>query len=412
MLYFLIDQKIKDLNFNEIPKILHDSLTYQLLKELICKKFVDGSTFCDQHYLSRGTFQRRKKKLNELLSHFSLVFSKNVIQGDEKSLRWFLIQLLQSLAQFQLQKDIFSEDEWKLFKKCYRRLEKYLNHQLSDCFKSWILACFFSSLVENVQKNFYSDNESFTNFEMRGFHSAFHFFSKDKLQFLNLSYRLFYSEKFENSEKNILLHPKTIAISENLDKFLPFSLNSLQKQRISTKLTIYLNLQKYFPDVTYSFFIEHYQKNIHEIKPLKTEFYTLLQQELFRTNFLLTFQANSLFSYFFEHLICQQLLENDLPIYFIFHSKLDPFIEYTFKKKMLTRFPQLIESKTKNSADLKIIHSNQVREHKEEIFHFSPLETEKEWSQFAEQIEKIKYQKLIAFLRTKSNQKKIETEIK
>lgn len=407
MLYFLIDQKIKDLNFNKIPKILHNSLTYQLLKELICKKFVDGNTFCDQHYLSRGTFQRRKKKLNELLTHFSLVFSKNVIQGDERALRWFLIQLFQSLAQLQLQKDIFSEDEWTLFKKCYKRLEKHLNHQLSDCFKNWILACFLSSLVENVQKDFYSDNESFTSFEMRGLHSAFHFFSKDKLQFLHLSYHLFYSEK------NILLHPKTLSIAENLDKFLPFSLNSLQKRRISAKLTTYLNLQKYFPDVTYSFFIERYQKNVYERKPLKTEFYTLLQQKLFSANFLLTFQTNSLFSYFFEHLICQQLLENNLPIYFTFHSTFDPFIEHTFKKKILTRFPQLIESKTKNSADLKIIHSNQIRKHhKEEIFHFSPLETAEEWSRFTEQIEKIKYQKLIAFLRTKSNHKKMDNSIK
>ncbi|MDR1521679.1 MAG: helix-turn-helix domain-containing protein [Streptococcaceae bacterium] len=396
MLLFLIDQKIKKLDHNKTQQLLDNSLTYQLLKELLIKKSITSTIFCNKYYLSYATFQRRKKKLNILLDHFSISFSKKSLQGEEKNVRWFLIHFFQSIASFNLLKIFFTLEEWNFFKKCKQTLIKNLNHNLNKCFEIWLLAIFFHSLGKKAQTNFEKSHRISTDFEIKAFHLVFSFLSASDLQFLILGYHLFHPEQSKKISQKIPIHPEAKIFVKNLNKSLPTRLINEDQKNLTIELTYFVHLHQYLPIKFKSFVVKPYLDTFYKKYPNKANFHYLLQKKsVNNTNILKnSFAQNSYTRYFLNQLIDNILLKMKLPIYFDFYSDFDPYIQKNLKIKICSISPQLVRAKTNDSVDLTIYQSEHMYNNRASIFCFPLFVTEKNWLNFTKYIEKLYYQKL------------------
>ncbi|MDR1472979.1 MAG: helix-turn-helix domain-containing protein [Lactobacillales bacterium] len=388
MLLFLIDRKIRESEYYKIQELLENSPSYQLLKELLVKKHLNSTFFCNKYYLSRATFQRRKNKLNILLEHFSINFTKKSLQGEEKNIRWFLIQFFQSIAPFDLINNFFTAEEWAIFKECKQSLIKKLNHNLNKCFEIWLIAIFFYSI------KFKKANKALKSCETDAFNQAFPFIKANDLEFLILGYRLLHPEQAEKFSSKTSIHPEAEIFVKNLNKSLPLFLNENLKRNLAINLTHFINLYQFLPIKFKSFTAERYledfcQKNLH-----KANFNHLLQEKLINNTSILknSFKQNDYTRYFLNQLIDNVLFESKLPLYFQFYSDFDPYIQKNLKIRLYSICSQLVETQTKDLVDLTIYQSNCAR-HQPFTFYFPSFVTKDIWCQFAEKIKKIYYQK-------------------
>ncbi|MDR0691382.1 MAG: helix-turn-helix domain-containing protein [Streptococcaceae bacterium] len=396
MLLFLIDRKVKDLDHHEIQKLLNNSPTYQLLKELLIKKRINSTFFCNKYYLSRATFQRRKKKLNILLEHFSISLAKKSLQGEEKNIRWFLIQFFQSIAPFDMLNDFFNTEEWALFKRCKQNLIKKLNHNLNKCFEIWLLAVFFYS--REAQKNFKNLNHDLADFKMTAFYQAFPFLSTSDLEFLNSGYHLLHPE--QNKKLSPKISPEAKLFVKNLNKFLPISLNKQLQKNLTIELTYFINLHQYLPTKLKSFIAERYLNPLRKNHPHKAQFHHFLQKKLVHNTTILknSLEQNDCTCYFLSQLIDNVLHKSEMPIYFNFRSDFDPYMQRNLKMRIHSTYSQLLEAEINKSVDLTIHQSDHIHDNQTSTFYFPFFVTENIWLNFIRYIEKIYYQKLTDYL--------------